>query len=119
MTKHQDMTPDQMNIQIDIAVEVHLVITFKEITILTIDKDQHLELVTVLIEILLLDHITLDHVMIIINETLDHIVHQTGLLTDHQTRDSRPRYKSRSYSRDNNFLKYTSSYRPPSRPRDS
>ena len=33
-------------------------------------------------------------------------------------RDSRPRYKSRSYSRDNNFQRYTSSYRPPSRPRD-
>ena len=34
-------------------------------------------------------------------------------------RDSRSRYKSRSYSRDNNFPRYTSSYRPPSRPRDS
>ena len=33
-------------------------------------------------------------------------------------RDSRPRYKSRSFSRDNNFQRYTSSYRPPSRPRD-
>ena len=33
-------------------------------------------------------------------------------------RDSRPRYKSRSYSRDNNSQRYTSSYRPPSRPRD-
>ena len=35
------------------------------------------------------------------------------------TRDSRPRYKSRSYSRDNTFQKYSSSYRPPLRPRDS
>ena len=34
-------------------------------------------------------------------------------------RDSRPRYKSRSYSRDNNFQRYTSSYRLQSRPRDS
>ena len=34
-------------------------------------------------------------------------------------RDSRSRYRSRSYSRDNNFPRYTSSYRPPSRPRDS
>ena len=84
MTKHQDMTPDQMKIQIDIAVEVPLVITFREITIFTIDKDLHLELVTIMIEILLL-HITLDHVMIIIKETLDHIVHHTGLLTDHHT----------------------------------
>ena len=33
--------------------------------------------------------------------------------------NSRPRYRSRSYSRDNNFHKYTNSYRPPSRPRDS
>ena len=32
---------------------------------------------------------------------------------------SRHRYRSRSYSRDNNnFTRYTSSYRPPSRPRD-
>ena len=33
--------------------------------------------------------------------------------------NSRPRYRSRSYSRDNNFTRYTNSYRPPSRPRDS
>ena len=33
--------------------------------------------------------------------------------------NSRPRYRSRSYSRDNKFTKYTNSYRPPSRPRDS
>ena len=84
MTKHRNMTPDQMNIQIDIAVEVHLVITFREITILTIVKDLHLELVRSMIEILLL-HITLDHVMINIKETLDHIVHRTGLLIDHHT----------------------------------
>ena len=37
-----------------------------------------------MIEILLL-HITLDHVMIIIKETLDHIVHHTGHFTDHHT----------------------------------
>ena len=35
------------------------------------------------------------------------------------TRDSGPRYKSRSFSRESNFQKYTSSYRPASRPRDS
>ena len=84
MTRHQDMTPDQMNIQIDIAVEVHLVITIEEITIPIIDKDLHLELFTIIIEILLL-HITHDHVMIIIKVTLDHIVHHTGFLTDHHT----------------------------------
>ena len=34
--------------------------------------------------------------------------------------DSRHRYRSRSYSRDNNnFTRYTSSFRPPSRPGDS
>ena len=33
--------------------------------------------------------------------------------------NSRPSYRSRSYSRDNKFTKYTNSYRPPSRPRDS
>ena len=84
MTKHQGMTQDQMNIQIDIAVEVHLVKTIREITILTIDKDLHLELVTIMIEVLLL-HITLDHVIIIIKESLDHIVHHTGPLIDHHT----------------------------------
>ena len=84
LTKHQDMTQDQTNIQIDIAVEVHLVKTIREITIPIIDKDLHLELVTIMIETLLL-HITLDHVMIIISETLDHIVHHTGLLIDHHT----------------------------------
>ena len=34
-------------------------------------------------------------------------------------RDSRPRYRSRSYSRDNIFTRYSSSYRPFSRPRNS
>ena len=33
--------------------------------------------------------------------------------------NSRPRYRSRSYSRDNKFTKYTNSYRPLSRPRES
>ena len=33
--------------------------------------------------------------------------------------NSRPRYRSRAYSRDNNFSKYTNSYRPPSKPRSS
>ena len=34
-------------------------------------------------------------------------------------RDSRPRYKFRSYSRETNFQKHTFSHSPPSRPRDS
>ena len=33
-------------------------------------------------------------------------------------RDSRPRYRSGSYSRENNFQKFHSLYRPPSKPRD-
>ena len=33
--------------------------------------------------------------------------------------NSRPRYRSRSYSRDDKFNKYTNSYKPPSRPRNS
>ena len=33
--------------------------------------------------------------------------------------NSRPRFRSRSNSRDSNFTKYTNSYRPPSKPRDS
>ena len=84
MTKHQGMIQDQMTIQIDIVVEVHLVVTMRELTIPNIDNELHLELVTITIEILLL-HFTLDHVMIIIKETLTHIVHQTGLFIDHHT----------------------------------
>ena len=33
--------------------------------------------------------------------------------------NSRPRYRLRSYSRDNNYARFTNSYRPPSIPRDS
>ena len=84
MTNHQDMTQDQTIIQINIVAEVHLVITIREITNLNIDKHLHLELVIITIEIPLL-HITLDHVMITIKETLAHIVHHTGLLIDHHT----------------------------------
>ena len=71
MTKVQGI-PDQMNIQIDIAVEVHLVKTSREITIPIIDKDLHLESVTIMIKILLLP-IALDHVIITFKNTLLHI----------------------------------------------
>ena len=84
MTKHQGMIQEQMTIQTDIVVQVHLVITITEITFLKIDKDLHLELVIITIEILLL-HTTLDHVMIIIKEIRAHIVHHTGLFIDHHT----------------------------------
>ena len=56
----------------------------RKITILNIDKDLHLELFIIMIEILL-PHTTLDHIMIIIKEILAHIVHHTGLLIDHPT----------------------------------
>ena len=119
-TKHQDMTPDQINFQIDIAVEVHLVITFREITILPIDKDLHLELVTIMIEILLLHiHYTRSRYDNYQRDSRSHRSPYRSSYRSPYTRDSRPRYKSRSHSRDNNFQKYTSSYRPPSRPRDS
>ena len=84
MTKHQGMIQDQMVIQTDIVVEVHLVITSTEITILNIDKDLHLELGIFMTEILLL-HTTLDHVMIIIKEILAHTVRYTGLPIDHHS----------------------------------
>ena len=120
MTKHQDMTPDQMNFQIDIAVEVHLVITFSEITVLPIDKDLHLELVTIMIEILLLHiHYTRSRYDNYQRDSRSQRSPYRSSYRSPYTRDSRPRYKSRSHSRDNNFQKYTSSYRPPSRPRDS
>ena len=84
MTKHQGMIQDQMIFQIDTVVEVHLVITIRNIIILTIDNDLHLELVIIMIDILL-PHTTLDHVMISIKEILAHTGHHTGLLIDHPT----------------------------------
>ena len=119
MTKHQDMTQDQMTISLDIIVEVHLDMSIKNPIFLNIDIDLLLELATIMIELLLL-HIIPGLGMTTIKQILVHIVQHTDLLTDQPyRRDSRPRYKSRPYSRDNNFQRYTSSYRPPSRPRDS
>ena len=64
-------------------------------------------------------HTTLDQDMIHTNVILDLTVLLTDLLIDPHIDKTRPRYRSRSYSRDNKFTKYTNSYRPPSRPRDS
>ena len=80
MIKHQDMIQDQMTIQIEIVVEVHLEITIRKITTLNIEKDLHLELTRNTTP-----YTTLDHVMIIIKEILAHIVPQTDLLIDHPT----------------------------------
>ena len=68
--KHKDMIQDQLNILHAIIVEVHLVMTTKNI----IDKDLFQELAIITIELPLL-HITLDLVMITITEILVHIVH--------------------------------------------
>ena len=70
MIKHKDMIQDQLNTLYDTVVEVHLVMTTKNI----IDKDLLQELVIITIELPLL-HITLDLATITITEILVHIVH--------------------------------------------
>ena len=119
MIKHHDMNQDQMTLPLDIIVEIHLDMIIKNQIIPNIDYDLLLELATIMIEILLL-HIIPCLGMTTIKEILVHIVH--FVISSYRSpyrRDSRPRYKSRFYSRDNNFQRYTSSYRPRSRPRDS
>ena len=70
MIKHKGMIQDQLNILHATVVEVHPVMTTKNI----IDKDLFQELAIITIELPLL-HITLDLVMITITEILVHIVH--------------------------------------------
>ena len=70
MIKHQGMIQDQLNILHATVVEVHFVMTTKNI----IDKDLLQDLAIITIELPLL-HITLDLVMITITEILVHIVH--------------------------------------------
>ena len=84
MKNHPHMTQEQANIQTDIAVEVHLVLITIKTIILNIGKDLHLELVIIKTEVILL-HITLDHVMIIIKEILDHTAPHIDLPIDHLT----------------------------------
>ena len=78
MIKHKDMVQDQLNTPHDTVVEVHPVMTTKNI----IDNDLLQELAIITIELPLL-HITLDLVMTIITEILAHIVHHIDLTTDH------------------------------------
>ena len=47
------------------------------------------------------------------------VVHHTDLHIDRHIEEIRYRYRSRSYHRDRQFPQYTSSYRPPSQPRES
>ena len=81
---NQDITHNQMTIHIDIVVEVHLVTITTKITTLNIDNALHLEPGITTTKVLLL-HITLDHVMITIEEILVHTVHHIDLLIDHLT----------------------------------
>ena len=46
------------------------------------------------------------------------IITKTIIISSPYRRDSRHRYRSRSHPRNNIFQRYTSSFRPPSRPRD-
>ena len=70
MIKHKDMIQDQLNTPQDTVVEVHPVVTTKNI----IDNDLLQELALITIELPLL-HITIDLVMTTITEILVHIVH--------------------------------------------
>ena len=112
---------EQNTMIIDTELEVPQETTLTIKTIHKIDTVLHLEieLDLVMTKVLLL-HTTLDHDMIQTNV----IPGPTVLPTDHHTDPHIDttlvlRYRSRSYSRDNKFTKYTNSYRPPSRPRDS
>ena len=105
---------------LEVEVLPGLIITTKTLIHKT-DIALHQEIDSILTKILLL-HYILDHDMTTINAIHDLIGLLTDLLRDSYPygHDSRHRYRSRSYSSDtNNFTRYTSSYRPPSRPRDS
>ena len=108
MIKQDDMIQD-------IEAEVHheIIIITKTI-ILTQDIVQHLERDSVMTKILLL-HNTHDHDITTINAIQDLTDHLTGHHVDLPI-DLIIMHRSRSYSRDKNFQRYTSSFRPPSRP---
>ena len=105
-------------------VEVHqeVIITIK-ITIHKTDIVLHPEIDLVMTRIIL-PHITHDHDMTITNEIRDPIARltdpHTGPLIDVTLATDIDHVQRSSYSKDNNnFTKYTSSFKPPSRPRNS
>ena len=83
--EHKDMIQDQLNTPLDIVVEVHPVTTTKNI----IDNDLLQELAIITTEIQ--------------RDSRSYRSPYRSSYRSHHRRDSRPRYKSRSYSRDNNF----------------
>ena len=105
-------TTEQNNMIHFIEVEViHGTIITIKILIHKTDIALHPEIDLVMTKVLPLHN----HDMTTINEIHDLVALLTDLL-----HDTRQRYGSRSYSRDNNnFTRYTSSYRPPSRPREA
>ena len=113
MAELNDMIPD-------IEVEVHQeIIISRKTTNHKADIALYLEIDLVMTKVLLL-HNTLDHDMSTIKKIRVPIALFTDLLSDPLIDVTLVTYRSRSYSRDNNnFARYTSSYRPPSRPRDS
>ena len=114
-------TIEQNTMIIDTEVEVLHDTTLTIKTIHKIDTVLHLEIeIDLVMTKVLLLHTTPDDGMIHTNVIPGPTVLTTDPHTDpHFRHNSRPRYRSRSYSRDNKFTKYTNSYRPPSRPRDS
>ena len=108
-------TTEQNDILHAIEVEVihELTITTK-ITIHKTDNALHLEIVSVMTRVPLL-HTTLDHDMTIIRVSRSY---RSPYRSSHRSpyrHDTCHKYRSRSYSRDNNiFTRYTSSFRAPS-----
>ena len=100
----------------DIEVQVHHVtITTTKTPIHKVDIALPLEIALGMTKVLPL-HNTLDQDITIIKEIRNHI----ALLIDPHTNHLMiHRYRSRSYSRGNNFTRDTSPFRPPSRPRES
>ena len=103
---------------IDITVEVLHETTLTTKLTHQIDNVLHLEIDLAMTKSPLF-HNTLDHDMILTNAIHGLTALHTDLLIDLLIETTLARYGSRSYSRDNNFTRYTNSYRPPSRPRDS
>ena len=102
----------------DIETEVHhKTIIITKIIIPTQDIVLHLEIDSVMTKISLLHNMTSRYD----NYKRDSRSYRSPYRSSYRLpyrRHSRPRYRSRSYSRDNNFQRYTSSFRPPSKPRD-
>ena len=112
------LTTEQNIMIIDTEVEVLHVTTTITKTIHKIATVLHLEIHLITTKVLLL-HNTLDHDMKLTNAIHGLTVLHTDLHIDLLIDKTLVLDTDHAYSREHNFSKYTNSYRPPSRPRDS